>query len=319
LPADQNDMNVLVVWDRPGDFRELLAQRFPGVDFEYASSIESVEDVLERLNPEVVFSIKDERFPTETHRLAAAHPGVKWVQIGGSGYEHLGDVDLSRIVLTNSAGVLARFLAETVTGAMLAWNGRFFSYRDQQRARTWQTLPFVPLCEQTLLVVGAGAIGRAVGANARALGMRVLGTNRSGQPAAGIDVMYELQALDRALPEADYVSVHLRLNEQTRHFIDEKKLSAMKTGAFFMNTARGPVVDNAALLEALRDGPLSGAYLDVFDREPLPEDDPLWEMDNVFVTPHAADAVVDWPRRFAEFFADNLERWMRGQEPLNRV
>lgn len=319
MPASQNKIQVLIVWDRPDDFRDLLDQRFPSVNFEFASSVEDVNALLGRLNPEVVLSIKHERFPVETHRLAAAHPGVRWLQVGGSGYDHLASVDLSHLTLTNAAGVLAPFLAETVTGVMLAWNNRLFQYRHQQHDRMWRPLPFVPLRDHTLMVIGAGAIGQCVARNARALGMRVLGANRSGEPVAGIDTMYKLLDVEQALPEADYVSVHLRLSEDTRHFINRDRLQAMKSGAFLMNTARGPVVDNDALTAALEAGRLSGAYLDVFDTEPLPAEHPFWGMDNVIITPHAADAVTDWPRRFAAFFADNLERWLANQPLLNQV
>lgn len=319
MPASQNKLQVLIVWDRPEDFRDLLTRRFPDVNFEFAASVEDVTAALERSGPEVVLSIKHERFPVATHQLAAAHPGVRWLQVGGSGYDHLASVDLSHLALTNAAGVLAPFLAETVTGMMLAWNNHLFQYRDQQRDRLWRPLPFVPLQDRTLLVVGAGAIGQCVARNAGALGMRVLGANRSGAPVAGIDAMYRLANVDQALPEADYVAVHLRLNEETRHFIDRQRLRAMKPGAFFINTARGPVVDSDALAAALEAGRLSGAYLDVFDTEPLPADSPFWGMDNVIITPHAADAVTDWPRRFAAFFADNLERWLNDQPLLNQV
>jgi len=319
LPESRNKLQVLVVWDRPGEFEDLLAQRFPDVDFEYAATVEAVEVALRRLQPAVVFSIKHGRFPTECHRLSAAHASVQWVQVGGSGYDHLDGIDLSGVALTHAAGVLAPFLAETVTGAMLAWNGHFQHYRAQQREGVWCPIPFKPLSDRTLLVVGVGAIGGCVAANARSLGMRVLGANRSGGQVAKVDVMYRLDDLHDALGEADIVSVHLRLNEETRHFIDQDKLNAMKSGAFFINTARGPVVEEGALIKALLTGPLCGAYLDVFDEEPLPDDHPFWDMDNVFITPHAADGVEDWPRRFAAFFADNLDRWIAGEPLLNRV
>jgi len=319
LPDKATPPRVLIVWDRPADFQDLLARRFPDLRFEFAASPAAVDAALQRLDPEIVFSIKHERFPVETHRMAAAHPSVQWVQVGGSGYEHLETVDLSRLVLTNATGVLARFLAETVTGVMLAWNSHLFQYRDQQRDRLWQALPFVPLRDRVLLVIGAGAIGQCVAENARALGMRVLGANRDGRPVAGVDEMCPLTDIERVLPKADYVSVHLRLNDQTRHFIDRARLAAMKPGVFVMNTARGPVVDQEALAVALESGHLSGAYLDVFDTEPLPAGHRFWGMDNVFITPHAADAVRDWPRRFAALFADNLERWLDAEPLLNRV
>ncbi|MGA8259710.1 MAG: D-2-hydroxyacid dehydrogenase [Arenicellales bacterium] len=312
-------LQVLVVWDRPRDFEDLLAGRFPNCNFEYAASVDGVRDALRRTNPEVVFSIKHDRFPTECHRIAAGYPGVKWVQVGGSGYEHLSPADLSGVRLTNAAGVLAPYLAETVIGAMLAWTGHLFRYREQQSAALWRQIPFTPLRDRTVLVVGAGAIGGCVAANAKSLGMRVMGANRSGAPVRHIDRMYRLDGVQEALGEADYISVHLRLNDDTHHFIDQRRLAAMKPGAFFINTSRGAVVDEGALLESLRSGRLSGAYLDVFEKEPLPASHPLWHMDNVLITPHAADCVVDWPRRFAGFFADNLERWVNGQSLMNEV
>lgn len=311
--------NVLIVWDRPGDFQDLLARRFPSVNFEYAASVGAVQGVLERTKPEIVFSMKHARFPIECHRMAAAAPGVRWVQVGGSGYEHLSPVDLSGVVLTNAAGVLAPFLAETITGVMLAWNGNLFLYRQQQHAQRWQPIPFTPLRDRTLLIVGVGAIGGCVAANARSLGMRVLGARRDPRPDPRVDEMYALGALGKAAAAADYVSVHLRLNDDTRYFVDRRLLRTVKPGAFFINTSRGAVVDSQALLESVQSGRLSGAYLDVFEEEPLPPGHPFWGMDNVLITPHAADSVADWPLRFASFFADNLERWIAGQPLLNRV
>lgn len=310
---------MLVVWDRPSDFSGLLARRFPDVVFEYASSVEDVNAAAARIQPDIVFSIKHERFPIESHLAAARLPGVRWIQVGGSGYEHLAPVDLSGITVTNAAGVLARFLAETVTGVMLAWNGQLYRYRDQQREALWRPLPFTPLCDKTLLVIGTGAIGRRVAANAGALGMRVLGANRSARNENAIDAMYTLADMSQALEEADFVSVHLRLNEDTTHFVDRRLFDAMKPGAFFVNTSRGAVVDTGALVDALQSGRLAGAYLDVFEEEPLPAAHPLWRLDNVLITPHAADQVADWPGRFAAFFADNLQRWLDGEPLLNRV
>lgn len=319
LSHPQTEPRVLVVWDRPDDLQDLLQRRFPALRFEFAATPQQVETALAALDPQILFSIKGQRLAAQSHRIAACHPGLEWIQVGGSGYEHLAPLDLSRVVLSNAAGVLARFLAETVTGVMLAWNSRLFAYRDQQRAARWQPLAFSPLCDRTLLVLGTGAIGRAVAANGRALGMRVLGVNRTPRHEPDMDAVYGLDELERVLPEADYLSVHLRLNDDTAGFINHQRLLAMKPGAFFMNTARGGLVDSDALMAALESGHLSGAYLDVFAEEPLPADHPLWQRDDVIITPHAADQVHDWPQRFAAFFADNLERWRAGEALLNRV
>ena len=316
--AASGESRVLVLHDRPEDFRAALDTRFPELAIAYATTAEEVLAELERGRPEVVFSIKQPNFPPPAHRPAVDSPTVKWFQVGGSGYEHILPWDGERLTVTNCAGVLAPFQAETVTAAILMLNGGFLRYLDQQRRGEWRQHAFRPLAGQTIAVVGVGQIGGLVAANAKALGMRVLGLRRSDRPHPAVDRLYPPEALYQVLAEADVVSLHLRLDETTRHSIGAEALAAMKPGAFLINTARGPVVDEGALIAALESGHLSGAYLDVFETEPLPAESPLWGLPNVILTPHVADAVPDWPARFAAFFADNLERWLAG-EPLENV
>jgi phosphoglycerate dehydrogenase-like enzyme len=149
--------------------------------------------------------------------------------------------------------------------------------------------------------------------------MRVIATRRTQAPSPEVDELHPPEALLDLLPRADVVSLHVRLTEATRHLIDARALVAMRPGALLLNTARGPVVDEPALIEALAGGHLGGAYLDVFEEEPLPPSSPLWRLPNVIITPHASDAVHDWAHRFAMLFADNLERWRRGEPLLNVV
>ena len=130
---------------------------------------------------------------------------------------------------------------------------------------------------------------------------------------------FGLDDLENLLPEADFVSLHVRVSDQTRHLMNEETFALMKRGAKFINTARGGLVDENALLGALDSGRVGAAYLDVFETEPLPKSSPLWGKDSVFITPHAADLVPDWPSRFAAFFGNNLERWVRGDTLVNIV
>lgn len=310
---------VLIAHDEPDHFRDLLATRFPDVEFVYATTPQGVIEALARHDPEVAFSIKHPGFPGPAHVPIPAHPSVRWIQIGGSGFDHLLPWDAERVTVTNGAGVLAPFLAESVTGGMLALGCGFLNYVDQQRARQWKPMPFTPLRGRTLLVVGFGKIGECVAINARALGMRVLAVRGTPAPHPAADEMHGPEALRALLPRADFVSLHVRLNPATRGMLSRDELAAMKPGAYLVNTSRGPVVDEAALIEALRSGRLGGAYLDVFETEPLPAESPLWTMPNVLITPHSSDNIHGWPRRFAELFADNLERWRSGEPLLNRV
>ena len=310
---------VLVIHDRPEQLEDLLEARFPDQRFVYATTPEAIAPALAEHDPEAVFSIGWSGFPGRTHRPALEHPSVRWVQVGGSGYEHLLPWDPARVQVTNAVGVLAPFLAETVTGAMLALNGRFPAYAEQQRRAEWKPLGFRALAGQTLVVVGLGAIGECVARNARALGMHVIGVRRSSTPSAQVDELLPPERLREALGRADFVSVHLRVTDETRGLFDADLLGAIRPGAMFVNTARGAVVDEPALIEALRSGHLGGAYLDVFATEPLPGDSPLWSLPGVILTPHASDSVHDFAKRFAVLFADNLERFLAGRPLLNPV
>ena len=310
---------VLIAHNEPDDFRDLLAARFPDLRFLYATTAGEVVEGLRGHDPEVVFSVKHPGFPGPAHAPIPRHPSVRWIQVGGSGFDHLAPWDAGRITVTNGAGVLAPYLAETVTGAMLALGCGFPNYAEQQRARRWRPVSFTPLRGRTLLVVGFGRIGECVARNAKALGMRVLAIRATPARHPAADEMHGPDMLDALLAQADFVSLHVRLDETTRGMLSREAIVAMKPGAYLLNTSRGAVVDEAALIDALRSGHLGGAYLDVFETEPLPAESPLWSMPNVLLTPHASDNIVGWPRRFAELFADNLERWRAGEPLLNPV
>ena len=310
---------VMIAHSEPEQLRGLLQDRFPGAPLHFAANPEELRRTLADVDPEVVFSIKQDSFPAPTHRPIVEHPSVRWIQVGGSGYEHLQPWDGDRITVTNCAGVLAAYLAETVTAAILSLNSHFVRYAAQQRDRLWQRIAFQPLAGQTLLVVGLGAIGGRVAGHAKALGMRVIATRQSGRPHPDADEIHPPEALPALLGRADFVSLHLRLTEATRHLIDREALTAMKPGAFLLNSARGPVIDETALIQAIESGHLGGAYLDVFETEPLPAESPLWGLPNVLITPHTADNIEGWETKFASFFADNLDRWLAGEPLANLV
>ncbi|MDP9137577.1 MAG: D-2-hydroxyacid dehydrogenase, partial [Pseudomonadota bacterium] len=249
---------IVVIYDRPKDIQEYLAVRFPDIQFFHAVDAEEVRKQLAENEPEVIFSIKTPTVSPVPHHQAANFPSVRWVHVGGSGYEHLGSWDPARTVVTHSAGVLAPYLAETVTGAMLALNGNFLAYAEQQSRRKWRPLAFRPLAGQVMLVVGLGQIGGHVASNAQALGMHVIGIRKSQLPHPAVNELYRPEALREILPRADVVSVHLRLSKSTRYLIDSRAFAVMKPGAIFINTSRGAVVDEAALVSALRDNRLAG-------------------------------------------------------------
>lgn len=310
---------VLVIHDNKDQVRPVFEERAGDVAVHYVSDLDQLGPVLEKTKPEAVFSISQSTFKGSAHRPAIDYPSVRWFHVAGSGYEYIVPWDHQRVTVTNGLGILAPFLAETVLTCMLMLNGNFLSYAQQQRDHAWQQIAFTPLQGQTLLIVGLGKIGSLVAANAKALGMRVVATRRNPAPDPAVDEVHGDDALGDLIGQADFVSLHIRMSEQNRGLINAAMLATMKPGSFLINTSRGPVVDEAALVGALQQGHLGGAYLDVFEQEPLSVDSPLWDMPNVIITPHAADNVHDWVERFAHFFMNNLERWNGGGDLLNVV
>jgi D-2-hydroxyacid dehydrogenase (NADP+) len=312
---------VMIVHATPDDFRIALEARFPAIRFRWVTADEGdITPLLEETRPDAVFSIVTATFRGPAHRQAATFPTVKWVHCGGSGYEHLLPLDLNRVVLTNCVGVLAPFLAETVIAGMLALNSRLVQYHLQQAKRLWAPHSFRPIQGQTLLILGLGAIGKSVARIAKALGMRVLATSRAAdQSQTEVDELHPHQRFRELLPRADVLSVHLRHTADTEDLIDRSVLEALPRHALFINTSRGAIVNEPDLVAVLEGGHLGGAYLDVFAAEPLSRESPLWGIERVLISPHASDNVEDWTQRFAELFADNLDRWLAGAPLVNIV
>ncbi|MEO1233239.1 MAG: NAD(P)-dependent oxidoreductase [Myxococcota bacterium] len=268
-----------------------------------------MKSALARHAPEIVFCIKTAGFVGREFHALVLHPSVRWVHVGGSGTEHLGPWDAERVTVTHSAGVLSPFLAETWLGAVLALEG---GLAQGARARAWGPRRFRTLQGQRLLLVGFGAIGANVARLAGELGMVVEAIREHPERGASVPV-FGPEALDARLPHADVVSLHLRLTREREGFFGRQRFARMKSGALFVNTARGKLVDERALVAALESRHLRGAYLDVFEREPLPETSPLWAMNEVLITCHSADQVEGWDLRFADRFVNQLERYRRGE------
>ena len=310
---------LLIAHERADLYLDLLRRRFPGLPIEACARPEALPGLLERFRPTIAYGCKTERFDGPAQRPLIGCPSLRWLHVGGSGFDHLLGWDEERLLVTNSRGVLGPYLAEVAVGAMIALAFGLPTYLRQQARRVWQKQAWRPLAGRTLVLVGPGAIGREVARLAKAHGMRTVGVARRPEPMPELDRVAPMGELRAILPEADVLSLHVRLTPETRHLIDEAALALLPASALLVNTARGPVVDEAALAAALASGRLGGAYLDVFEVEPLPAESPLWGLDNVILSPHCADAVADWQERLAAFFMENLETWLAGGTPRHRV
>jgi phosphoglycerate dehydrogenase-like enzyme len=249
--------------------------------------------------------------------LLAAAPHLRWIQCMGAGVEQLLVPELpARVRITRAAGIFGPWMAEYTLGWCLWVTQRMDGFRAQQRERRWAPVDPIPLRGQTLCVVGLGDIGGSIAKLARALGMRVIGVTRSGRSTRDVLRVYRTKALRAALARADFVVLTLPLSDETRGLMGAAELAALKPTAWLLNLARGPIVDEAALVAALRGQRIGGAVLDVFDTEPLPADHPLWGFDNVVVTPHISGPST--PREIGPIFDDNLRRYAANR-PLRHL
>ncbi len=251
---------------------------------------------------------------------------LRWLHVfhaGVNGPRYQGLLERG-VTLTTSSGSHAEPIAQTAMLALL-WFARGFGHWQQaQRERRWARVvtPDEPrdLRGQTLVVIGAGAIGGHAGRIAQALGLHVVGVRRSPRRSDDhVDELHPPSALPELLPRADWLLLSCPLTEQTRGMIDETALALLPGHAHVLNVSRGAVIDEPALIRALEQGRLAGAYLDVFEQEPLPADSPLWDMPGVLITPHNSAVSSGNDDRAVEIFLDNLVRWHAGRSLTNHV
>lgn len=256
--------------------------------------------------------------------VAEVAPELRWVQAVGAGTGQLQSAGLGAadIRLTSAAGANAVGIAEFALARVLAhWKG-FRDLDAAQERHAWEPRFGRQLAGCTLGLLGLGAINGAVAERARAFGMRVLATRRSATPGAtapNVDEVYPTTALHSMLGQCDVVVAAVPETPETRGLIGADALAAMKPGAFFVNVGRGSLVDEPALIDALRRGHLGGAALDVASEEPLPADNPLWDASNLYLSPHAATSPSALFVNLHELFLDNLGRYLAGEPLRNEV
>lgn len=284
----------------------------------YASTAGELEDVLADAEALYVSDFRSTDLEAAWRRAG----NLRWVHAGGAGVDALLFPRLvaSDVTVTNSRGVFDRPIAEYVIGLVLAFAKDLPTTLALQRRHTWWHRETERLVGSRLLVIGAGPIGRAIVALARAFEMETTVLARSAR-ASDPELGSVLGASDlrSALAEADYVVVAAPLTRETEGMIGAQELARMKPTARLINVGRGPVVDEEALLEALRSREIAGAALDVFVNEPLPPTHPFWDLPGMIVSPHMAGDFIGWTRALSELFLENYRRWLEGRPLLNVV
>lgn len=250
--------------------------------------------------------------------------GVDWIHTIQAGVDRfpLEELEQAGVVLTNSTGIHGPAIGESVTCYMLLFGRRFHRAIANQQQHHWQQPEWdetFTIAGESLCVVGLGTLGQGVVDRAAALGLEITGVRRSGEPVEGVERVYTPDGLHTALADARFIAIAVPLNEQTRHLIGAEEFGVMRDDAVIMNVARGPVIDEAALVDAMQDGEIAGAALDVFEEEPLPTDSPLWDMDEVIISPHQAGFTIDYFRLVADIVRRNVEGLAAGEDWVNRV
>jgi phosphoglycerate dehydrogenase-like enzyme len=309
-------LKVLVLARESDVYVEGVRACLPDALVSACSSYEALGAALDDHRPEIVLASKiGLPFPRE---ILFRCPSLQWVQTVSAGVDHLLPLD-PRIQVTSASGIHDEALADYIIASVLLWNLHFPRFFRQQQARIWKSDELVPSKDQTLAILGLGSIGTLAARKAKALGMRALGVRaRPEIRPEGVDEVYGNDELPQVAARADFLAVTLPLTERTRGIVSRDVLRAMKPGSVLVNLSRGGIVDEAALVEVLREGPLEGAVMDVFATEPLPRESPLWELPNLVITPHTGD-ILGWQNRVVELFCANLKRWRDGVPLENLV
>ena len=296
------------------DLRERVELRFATGDAAKEAAVDAEVVVCGSIPPETL--------------AATAH--LRWIAYWSAGLDgKLSPAILERnLFLTNASGVHGPNIAEHVLMFMLMFTRRMEFHLRSQIAGVWNRDPAErrfgadELAGQTLGIVGLGRIGEALTARAKAFEMRVIATKRNPKARyeASIvpDALYSPEDLPRLLAEADHICIAVPYSPETHHLINAEMLGHIRPSAYLYNIARGKVIDEAALIAALQSSRIAGAGLDVFEQEPLPADSPLWQMENVLITPHVSGITPHYFARFARLFAANLKRYLN-QQPLQNL
>lgn len=302
--------SVLIISKDAEALAELVNQGAPSIDVAIARAASEARSAY--AGQRVLFG-----GPDSLAEILPELPAVEWVQSTWAGVTPLLHIDRRDYVLTSIKGVFGPQMSEYVLGYLLAHELRIVRRLDEQRAHEWWPGESGTLAGKRLGIMGTGSIGRAIAERARAMGVFVTGLSRSGTELPEFDSVFPVTHLDGFLASLDYLVSVLPDTKETDKLLDARALGLLPAHAVFINVGRANVVDEDALIEALRSDKLAGAVLDVFDEEPVPAESPLWDAPSLLMTAHMA--AVSHPELIAPIFLENYRRFVSGRELINVV
>ncbi|GGN99024.1 D-2-hydroxyacid dehydrogenase [Saccharibacillus kuerlensis] len=307
---------ILTLYEIPEEYAKQIREIAPDYELKSVPVKEVTPEQIREADILVGWNRKMEQAALESDNL-------KWIQSWSAGVDYfpMDQLEEKKVLLTNAGGVHAIPISEHIFAVLLAMSRNLHgNIRSQVHGKWDKGGLYGEISGLTMAIVGTGHIGRATARIAKAFGMHTIGVRHSGDPEEHIDDMYKTDGIEQAFSKADVVVNILPLTDETHHFFNKDSFGYMKKGTVFINVGRGPSVDTDALIEALDSGKLSSAALDVFEKEPLPEDHPLWKREDVIITPHAAGNTDHYDVRAAEIFVDNLKAFVKGETlPRNLV
>jgi phosphoglycerate dehydrogenase-like enzyme len=298
----------IVILDQFADiYVKALEPAFPGVEFTSARSADEAMPLMKRA--QALFALA----PAIPEALIAAAPGLQWIQALTTGVDNLVGMETlpDNVVITSTRGVHGPQMAEMALMLMMALSRALPRIIANQGAQRWERWPQPMLWRKTIAIVGVGAIAETLAARCKAFEMDVVGISSSARQITGFDHVYSRDDLHKAVAAADFVIVLTPYSAQSHHMIDATVMAAMKPDAYLINLARGGVVDETALLEALETGKIAGAALDVFAEEPLPPGHRLWNAQNLIVTPHLGGMSEGYEQQVLPILQHNLHAFLR--------
>lgn len=290
--------------------RERLTEKFPNQTFVFCESSEEVASYMEQAEVFVTYG------NDVTTELIARAPKLKWISCLSAGVENFPfeQLQVKGIFVTNARGIHKIQMAEYAIAMLLQVYRNSKTIIENERKKVWEKVRVNEITGKTMIILGTGAIGGETARLAKAFRMKTIGVSRSGKQVEHFDEVYKTDELKRILPEADFIVSVLPSTKETKHLLTYEHFDAMKESAVFLNMGRGDLFKEKDLLRAIREGVLSHAILDVFNEEPLPENHPFWEEENITVTPHISGLSPEYVKRALEIFETNLTVYENREE-----
>lgn len=314
MAGEKSAFTIVLNHPAAESFAQLIGERFPQVRAIVAPDPDHLERYIEDADALLAF-----RFPVEVFDRAKK---LRWFQCTGAGVDSVFPIRdrVGHITVTNARGIHGDVIADFVMAGVTMLHWDFRRFLREQAERKWNPRYVAPLADRTLGVVGLGSIGATIALRAKSAGMTVVGSKRDvSVPVEGVDRLFGSDALHDLLPLCDFVVLAVPATPDTVGLIGAAEIACMRPQAFLVNIARGNVVVETELVKALQTAAIAGAILDVFEREPLPQESPLWDMPNVIATPHVAGSPSNYTERVFSIFAENIERFLKGQALKNVV